>query len=213
MYMALGHRGQYIVVVPEKEMVVAFTSDLADDSFKFPRQMVDSFIVAAAESLTPLPVNPDGVARLQTLIQEAAAQPKVTPQPVPPPPAIAELVLGETYILEENVLGLESFSLVRQEAGEAWLHLTLDGTVSFTEGEYRIGLDGIQRLATGIYGMPAASTGNWEGESTFIAEIEETSILVNWRLELEFQNDQVTATVPGSFPETHVIQGKRVGSP
>jgi hypothetical protein len=213
MYMALGHRGQYIVVVPEKEMVVVFTSDLADDSFKFPRNLVDHFIVPAAESLTPLPANPDGVARLQTLIQEAAAQPKVTPQPVPPPPAIAEQVLGETYILEENLLGFESLSLVKQEDGEAWLHLTMDENVPFTEAEYRIGLDGIQRLATGIYGMPAASTGNWEGEGAFIAEIDEVSILVNWRVELKFQNDQVTATFTGNFPEPYIIQGKRAGSP
>ena len=213
MYIALGYRGQYIVVVPEKEMVVVFTSDLDDDLSRLPRHLVDHFIVPAAESLTPLPANPDGVARLQTLIQEAAAQPEVTPQPVPSPPAIAEQVLGETYVLEKNVLGLESFSLVRQEEGEAWLHLTWDETVPFTEAEYRIGLDGIQRLATGMYGMPAAGKGNWEGESAFIAEIDETGILVNWRLELNFQNDQVTATFTGNFPETYVIQGKRAGSP
>ena len=127
--MALGALGQYIVVVPENEMVVVFTSDLPE-SFSVPRNLVDEFIVPVAKSRTPLPANPDGVARLRTLIQEAARQSEVTPQPMPPPPAIAEQVLGETYYLEENELQWESLSLVRQEGDEAILRLTWDETVS-----------------------------------------------------------------------------------
>ena len=74
-YMALGYAGQYIVVLPELEMVVVFTSDLGDNNFFLPRFMVDDFIITAAKSHTPLPANPAGVAKLQAQIKEAAGQP------------------------------------------------------------------------------------------------------------------------------------------
>lgn len=74
-YMALGYAGQYIVVLPEKEMVVVFTSDLGDNDFFVPRFLVDDFIITAAKSNSPLPANPAAVAKLQSQVQEAAGQP------------------------------------------------------------------------------------------------------------------------------------------
>ena len=74
-YMALGYAGQYIVVVPEKEMVVVFTGDLAENNFFIPRFLVDDFIIPAAKSSNPLPANPEGVSKLMTQIQESAGQP------------------------------------------------------------------------------------------------------------------------------------------
>jgi len=74
-YMALGYAGQYIVVLPEKEMVVVFTSDLEDNNFFIPRFLVDDFIIPTAKSDMPLPANQDGLTKLQTQIKEAAGQP------------------------------------------------------------------------------------------------------------------------------------------
>ena len=74
-YMALGYAGQYIVVIPEKEMVAVFTGDLQDRNFFIPRFLVDDIIVPAAISETPLPPNPDSYAELQSLIKEMSSQP------------------------------------------------------------------------------------------------------------------------------------------
>jgi CubicO group peptidase (beta-lactamase class C family)/predicted small lipoprotein YifL len=74
-YMALGYAGQYIVVLPEEEMVVVFTSDLEENQFFIPRFLVDDYIIPSAKSNTPLPANPDGIAKLQTQIREAAGLP------------------------------------------------------------------------------------------------------------------------------------------
>jgi CubicO group peptidase (beta-lactamase class C family) len=74
-FLALGYAGQYIVVIPEKEMVAVFTGDLQDRNFFIPRILVDDFIIPAAISHTPLPPNPDGVAELQSLIKEVSSQP------------------------------------------------------------------------------------------------------------------------------------------
>lgn len=72
-FMALGYAGQYIVVVPEKDMIVVFTSDLPEQQFFVPQELLDAFIIPAAQSSKPLPENPAGVARLTSLIGTLAS--------------------------------------------------------------------------------------------------------------------------------------------
>ena len=73
--MALGYAGQYIVVLPEQEMVVVFTSDLKPNNFFIPRSLLDDFIIPSASSDTVLPANPDSVEKLQVMMQEVAGRP------------------------------------------------------------------------------------------------------------------------------------------
>ena len=71
-YMALGYAGQFIFVVPEKDMVVVFTSQLQERDFYTPQRLLDDFIIPAARSSAPLPANPDGVASLEAAIRDLA---------------------------------------------------------------------------------------------------------------------------------------------
>ena len=48
-YMALGYQGQFIYVVPEKNMVVVFTSKLRDNDFFIPETLLNEYIIPAAE--------------------------------------------------------------------------------------------------------------------------------------------------------------------
>jgi CubicO group peptidase (beta-lactamase class C family) len=72
-YMALGYAGQYIVVVPEQDLVVVFTSDLAEEDFHVPQELLYEFVIPAAMSDTPLSANPVGVARLEAAIEALAS--------------------------------------------------------------------------------------------------------------------------------------------
>ncbi len=47
MYAAHGYRGQNIIVVPEHDMVVVFTSSLEEDQWPFP-YLVSEYIIPAA---------------------------------------------------------------------------------------------------------------------------------------------------------------------
>jgi CubicO group peptidase (beta-lactamase class C family) len=68
-YMALGYAGQFIFVVPEQELVVAFVSDLSDNDFYVPQILLNDFIIPAAKSSSPLPDNPGGAALLEARIE------------------------------------------------------------------------------------------------------------------------------------------------
>ena len=70
MYLALGYRGQFIYVIPEKEMVVVFTSSLDDNDFYVPQTLLNEFIIPAAVTSSTLPDSPDGVALLESIILE-----------------------------------------------------------------------------------------------------------------------------------------------
>lgn len=71
-YMAVGYRGQFIFVVPDKHLVVVFTGDLPPGTFFIPRELMIKYIIPAAASSAPLPVNPEETARLDNLVKSAA---------------------------------------------------------------------------------------------------------------------------------------------
>ncbi|HEX2908509.1 MAG TPA: serine hydrolase, partial [Phototrophicaceae bacterium] len=71
-YMALGYGGQYILVYPEKNLVVVFTSGLAPTSFSQPESFFERFILPAVEADTALPENPEGTAALEEAIESLA---------------------------------------------------------------------------------------------------------------------------------------------
>ena len=86
-YMALGYAGQFIFVVPEKDMVVVFVSDLEEQDFYVPQRLLNDFIIPAAESSTPLPNNPEGMTLLESRLKALAAPPVSLAETVPSPTA------------------------------------------------------------------------------------------------------------------------------
>ncbi|MEA1979160.1 MAG: hypothetical protein U9N80_14815, partial [Chloroflexota bacterium] len=68
----LGYRGQFIFVIPAKEMVVVFTSSLEDNDFYVPQTLFNEYIIPAAVTSSTLPGNPEGVALLESIIVELA---------------------------------------------------------------------------------------------------------------------------------------------
>jgi len=74
-YMAVGYKGQFIFVVPKKNMVVVFTSALPGRDFYKPKALLDEYIIPAATSSKPLPANSREKARLDSLLEKCAEAP------------------------------------------------------------------------------------------------------------------------------------------
>jgi CubicO group peptidase (beta-lactamase class C family) len=49
LYMALGYAGQFIFVVPELDLVAVFVSDLPEEEFYTPQQLMESYIIQAVD--------------------------------------------------------------------------------------------------------------------------------------------------------------------
>jgi CubicO group peptidase (beta-lactamase class C family) len=73
-FLALGYAGQFIYVVPDKEVVVVFVSDLAERDFFVPWGLLQDYVIPAADSSEPLPQDPEGLMRLELGV-EALAEP------------------------------------------------------------------------------------------------------------------------------------------
>jgi CubicO group peptidase (beta-lactamase class C family) len=72
-YLALGYAGQFIYVLPDKNMVVVFTSDLEERDFYVPQELLIEFIIPSALSSYPLPANPEGEILLQSYIDKLSS--------------------------------------------------------------------------------------------------------------------------------------------
>ena len=71
--MALGYQGQYIIVMPELDLVVVFVSELPDQQFYLPENLLRTYIIPAVQSTESLPENPEGTSELQAQIQALTA--------------------------------------------------------------------------------------------------------------------------------------------
>jgi hypothetical protein len=74
-YIAVGYGGQFIYVVPHKNMVVVFTSDLPGGRFHIPGTLLKKYIIPAAASSGPLYANPAKKARLDAVLNKCAKAP------------------------------------------------------------------------------------------------------------------------------------------
>lgn len=70
MYMALGYGGQFIFVIPEMDLVVVFTSELREQDFYVPQELLVGYILPAVVSTEPLASDPAAEALLQERIEE-----------------------------------------------------------------------------------------------------------------------------------------------
>ena len=183
-YYADGAGGQRIFVFPDLDMVVVTTGNGGSD-YAVIGDLLDFYILPAAESETPLPANPDGLALLESSIQQAAAAPQ--PEAVSPLPEIAQQVSGQTYVLDANPLGLMSVSFTFQDGeAEALLNLSL---VDGNQVEWLIGLDNVFRISPGLYGLPTAVRGGWESDNVFVIHTDQMGKMQRDEISTTFDDD------------------------
>jgi len=184
-YMALGYSGQYIVVLPKQNMVVVFTSALNAFNFFVPELLLKNYILPAAESSVPLPDNPEGEKRLQSVLY-AISHPETSP--VPALPEIAQKVSGKTYVFDNNPMDLKSISLdFGSKKDEVILSLSYRGR----NFQVPVGLDNVYRLTKAL-GYLRAYKGSWEDDNVFFIDYQIVDHSVRGKIRLTFEEDKVT---------------------
>jgi CubicO group peptidase (beta-lactamase class C family) len=157
-FMAAGAHGQYIIVMPDHDLVVVFTARLSKLSM-VPLSLTNAYVVPAVLSDDPLPPDPDAEARLVTAVVATGAGPE--PQEVELA-AMAASVDGVRFEYRSNDWGWEWFEIDFHSDTAVAREGTAEGLV-----ELVVGLDGRYRANDEL---EVAVRGAWPNDTTFVVE-------------------------------------------
>lgn len=181
-YFAMGHWGQYIRVYPSVNAIVVITAMAGG----FDYQTIEPILGAAFVSPDkPLPDNPEGVAKLNTLLAKLKQGPGS--QPVSSLPEIASEVSGKTYDCEPNSVNVTRLRIEFNDPTEAKLYISYKDSADVI---WPIGLDGKYRMCPEWKGV----RGYWEDSQTFTFQAFYNLGLLN--RQLQFKGDQLVVSLP-----------------
>jgi alpha-glucosidase len=205
-YYAREKRGQWLMLHPDRDLVVVFTSGQRPRDATNMRILTRGFLIEAA-SPSPLPQNPEGVANLQAGLELVNVIPE--PQPVPDLPPTAHSVSGKTYVMDEvSETGWEEIRFAFPGGDEASIYVLAEeiGT------EFYFGMDGLYRIPPEELGVPdsaiAAGRGWWEGENIFMLDYDFIFGTDRNILKFTFEGNSVEVTVATPEGDFTVASGQ-----
>ncbi|MBF9017974.1 MULTISPECIES: serine hydrolase [unclassified Oceanispirochaeta] len=157
LFMALGYGGQYLIINPEKNLVVVFTSALKDKDFFTPMHLYSSFILKAIESDTALKKNKSSFDRLESLKMELLSPVEKIISNIPKE---FQTFNGHKYKLNENPYNLKTIQY------------------NFKNKQATLFMD----FGNGIETYPVGLDGRY-----LINETEEVGVRGHWSPELKFE--------------------------
>jgi len=185
MFMMQGYGGQFVYVVPARDLVVVFAGALAQERFFTPRRLLSNYIEPAVIADHALSANPAAAASLDSMIQVLGRD---TEEPLRPAPDLAQTVSGRTFEFDDNKMGLRRLVLhFTPGASEA----ELEFVVGAAAASITIGLDGVFRFSE-LYGQRWACRGGWENGESFVLEQEAPGKVLRRRVTLNFQGDTLS---------------------
>ncbi len=185
-FLATGNGGQKIKVYPRLNLIVVTTGG----GFEY-SEIEAYFLAAMVDMEKPLPPNPAGVASLKDALTAITQGPQ--PEPVPPLPATAWTISGQTYVFEPNRFGILSIRLDFDESAEAVLQLEVANEPG--PRVIGVGMDGVYRSSHS--GRPIIARGTWSDEQTFNIDYNEGPGIASYVFHLHFEADTLILDIPG----------------
>jgi CubicO group peptidase (beta-lactamase class C family) len=206
-YRADGAFGQYVVVWPEKDLVVVLTSGLSDlqsvldgvwDALLPAHAWTDQAPGAPAPDrnadAAPFDLAPFDLALPTPAAPTPAGPTSAAPaRPEPAPGPGEESPWGTVYELEPNERGISVLALGRDDSGRTVVTFTVDGVghaVPFGDGEWHL-------ASLSLLGRSAdvATAAAWTDGSTLRGRIVFLGTPFEWRLGLRFSGEEVAVTI------------------
>ena len=181
-YAAIGRGGQRIQVYPQLNIVIVITAGGAEYD-----EIVAEIAPAVVDTKNPLKANPNGVAKLNTVIQEIS-QPPVAIL-VPPLPSTAREISGKTISFQSNPFQLKTVKLDFTEQPEATMHLTFTGSRSSETA--KVGLDGVYRIFSENDIALRGYRGYWADETTFLFDYNDITRGEAYDISFKFSDKKV----------------------
>jgi CubicO group peptidase (beta-lactamase class C family) len=185
MFMMQGYGGQFVYVLPARDLLVVFTGALPQQRYFTPRSLLNNYIEAAVIADHALPANPAAAARLDSLARVLGSE---TVAPLRPLPDLAQSVSGRTFEFATNRMNLRHLILhFTPSSSEA----ELEFIVGATAASITIGLDGVFRISE-LRGQRWACRGRWVNGETFTLEQEALGKVLRRRATLIFEGDTLS---------------------
>jgi len=184
-FMALGYAGQYIIVNPGENLVVVFTSALADNDFPIPESLYHQYILDSIRSGQAIADNSQEQARLDNIIQQIS---NPAAEPVPTLPETAATISGQTFYFDPNELDFKFIGLTFTPGADEFLF-----NLSYRDRNLLLpaGLDNVYRV-TWQYSYWRAYKGRWENDATFLIDYQLADFSEWGSLRLVFDRNRVT---------------------
>ena len=202
MYTAMGVGGQFITVVPEKNLVVVFTSKLSGINSFYPVKLLKKYILPAIVSDGPISAEPSTQQRLT----QFGTPPTATDdrKPIPQAPPTAQRIAGATYALDPNPWHVNDMQLVFTPNGDA-------ATLSYIKVQnevvrFAVGLDNVHRVTT-VNGDTYAAVGAWIDQNTFRVDYEIIGYSTRGKWTLTFSEDEISVDEVGPTGQ-HSYRGR-----
>jgi CubicO group peptidase (beta-lactamase class C family) len=178
---AIGYGGQYILVVPEHDLVVAFVSGLSRNQ-DAPEDLLQRYIIPAILSDGPLPPDPGSTERLEMAIAAAAEAPPDEGLPIA---AMAEEIDGVPHVFAENSGGFEWFVLDFEGDMLTMALEDVDGPI-----EVMMAFDG-QFHPNEAWGRTWAFRPEWTSDNTLTIDFRMVGDAARGEFEFVFGDDHV----------------------
>ena len=177
-FTSAGQGGQFIMVIPERDIVVVFTAGLTlKDGYIIPLKLTEIFINKSVISGSAIAENKKKQDELESSVRKLGQPENYTINYIP---KTAEVISGKKYIMDSNPENLKSVVLSFSVSNECILKTeylsNIYKTIAGLDGKYyenRIGDTFFQEFLRG----------RWIGENTFIIEY-----YTPWYYERKIQN-------------------------
>ena len=198
--MALGYRGQYLIVAPDQNLVVVFLGTLQDRGFQYPEVLYRRFVLPAVRERSS---ESDGIGLTLAIARFESGIGASQPDAVGDSPAPMAAAWQGTYDLEQNVLGMTAISL---EPDDSELILTEHyGSRSVV---YRLPHD--SSYAESIeQGIRIAARGGWNDRDELAVVFLGVGSAFYNRLAITFGDGALSIRLTGSFDRAYSIPGTR----
>ena len=203
-YNALGTSGQYIMVSPEQNLVVAVTNASSGMANFFPGKLLNKYILPSIKSDEPLAAN----IIAQNELAKRSNPPDLDQEPhaVADLPEIARDVSGKTYSLETNTWNYDNFQFDFDPARD-YAEFSYTAKVHDV-ASFQVGLDGVYRFSDTDIGSFAAF-GTWTATNTFELTFQQIGYSAPAQFIFSFEGDEIAVTevsLTGSYTYSGAMQ-------
>jgi CubicO group peptidase (beta-lactamase class C family) len=188
-----GLEGQYILAIPNSDMVLVFTGSASGDLVS---TLIEMFIIPAVKSNRCLPENQKMANKLKQFLREIE-YPRA--RPVPKLPKTVAQINGKVYFCEPNQGFIQTISFHFQSGNVCWI----TGLLAYdrnTEFRAMVGLEGVYRLANeSEESDPRVYKGYWVDKKTFVISYQDLRHPEQIDLRFVFEGNRVEVEVTGSM--------------